>query len=145
VAEKAGAEGYAGDVTPKEAWTALQSDSKAVLVDVRTQPEWMFVGVPDLNSVGKQPLLVQWQLFPSMQKNPSFVEDLRSAGVERDAPVYFLCRSGGRSKSAAIAMTEAGYTACYNVAGGFEGAHDGEQHRGRKEGWKAEGLPWIQD
>ena len=44
---------YAGDVSPKEAWDALSGDKKAVLVDVRTIPEWAYVGVPDLRSVGK--------------------------------------------------------------------------------------------
>lgn len=145
MSDKAGAEGYAGDVTPKQAWDALEADERAVLVDVRTQPEWLFVGVPDLGEMGKQPLLVQWQIFPSMQKNPSFVDDLRKAGVPEDAPLYFLCRSGGRSRAAAIAVTEAGYKACYNVAGGFEGGHDSDKHRGGREGWKAEGLPWVQD
>ena len=31
------------------------------------------------------------------------------------------------------------------VAGGFEGAHDGAQHRGTAQGWKADGLPWVQE
>jgi rhodanese-related sulfurtransferase len=44
---------YAGDVSPADAWKALSQDSKAMLVDVRTQPEWNFVGVPDLRSLGK--------------------------------------------------------------------------------------------
>jgi rhodanese-related sulfurtransferase len=145
VAVNSDSQGYAGDVDPKEAWEALRNNEKAVLVDVRTQPEWVFVGVPDLRAAGKQPLLVQWQVFPSMQKNPNFIGDLRKAGVTEDAPVYFICRSGGRSRAAAIAATEAGFAACYNVAGGFEGNLDSERHRGHKEGWKADGLPWLQD
>ena len=32
-------------------------------------------------------------------------------------------------------MTEAGYRRCYNVAEGFEGQVDAEQHRGHKAGW----------
>ena len=32
-----------------------------------------------------------------------------------------------------------------DIAGGFEGPHDGKKHRGGKEGWKADDLPWIQD
>jgi rhodanese-related sulfurtransferase len=58
--------------------------------------------------------------------------------------VLFLCRSGGRSKSAAIAQTGAGYKKCYNVAGGFEGDLDADGHRGHIGGWKAAGLPWKQ-
>lgn len=138
-------EGYAGDVTPEQAWRALKENDEAVLVDVRTQPEWAFVGVPDLREAGKQPLLVQWQVYPSMQKNAQFADELRGAGIKEGQPVYFLCRSGGRSKAAAIAMTAEGFEACYNVAGGFEGDLDSKKHRGTQGGWKAEGLPWLQD
>jgi len=41
-------------------------------------------------------------------------------------------------------MTAAGYSRCYNVAGGFEGARDADGHRGTVEGWKAAHLPWVQ-
>ena len=55
-----------------------------------------------------------------------------------------LCRSGARSRAAAIALTEAGFAQAFNIAGGFEGDMDGEGHRGNREGWKAENLPWRQ-
>lgn len=135
---------YAGDITPEQAWDDLRANPKAVLVDVRTRPEWAFVGVPDLSSADKEAALISWQVYPEMQRNPSFEADVERLGLDRDAPVYFLCRSGVRSKAAAIAMTAAGYRACYNVAGGFEGDPDGERHRGGVNGWKASGLPWIQ-
>ena len=80
-----------------------------------------------------------------MVANGNFAQDLGRAGVPKDAAVVFLCRSGGRSRSAAIAMTEAGWQRCYNLSDGFEGAHDGARHRGTAEGWKASGLPWVQD
>jgi rhodanese-related sulfurtransferase len=41
-------------------------------------------------------------------------------------------------------MTQAGFKTCYNVAGGFEGPPDPDRHRGKVDGWKAVGLPWIQ-
>jgi hypothetical protein len=43
-----------------------------------------------------------------------------------------------------MALTEAGFTCAYNIAGGFEGDPDTERHRGRVNGWKADGLPWRQ-
>ena len=83
-----------------------------------------------------------------MQVNPDFVaaadKALRGAGRGPDAPVYFICRSGARSASAAAAMTAAGYSNCFNVAGGFEGQRDEGGHRGTVDGWKAAGLPWVQ-
>lgn len=139
---------YAGDVSVEETWRVLRDEQGAALVDVRTQAEWAYVGVPDLSSLEKKPLLIEWQVFPSLQVNAGFAPGLADAlekrAIAKDAPVFFLCRSGQRSKAAAIAMTEMGYTACHNVAGGFEGDLDETRHRGRTNGWKAAGLPWIQ-
>jgi rhodanese-related sulfurtransferase len=137
--------GYAGDVSPKEAFEALDRDSNAVLIDVRTSAEWSFVGMPDLKSIGRQPLQVEWQTYPSMAQNSSFAEEVARAGGAKGKPMYFLCRSGGRSKAAAIAMTAKGFGPCFNIAGGFEGNRDASNHRGTIEGWKESGLPWRQD
>lgn len=138
-------ESYAGDLTVRESWEVLARDANSVLVDVRSQAEWSFVGVPDLGSIGKKTALVSWQTFPGMKANPEFGAQLSAAGVSPDQTVLFLCRSGVRSKSAAVAMTAAGYKRCHNVAGGFEGPHDAQRHRGHVDGWKAAGLPWVQE
>jgi rhodanese-related sulfurtransferase len=127
-----------------EAWRAVCEKDDAQIVDVRTRAEWDFVGLPDLSESGKQPLLAEWQRYPAMQANPSFVDEMRAAGAKPGQPLYFLCRSGARSRSAAIVMTQAGFGPCYNIATGFEGNKNAEGHRGSKEGWKADGLPWIQ-
>ena len=115
-------------------------------VDVRTRAEWSFVGVPDLSAAGKEPVLMEWQLFPTMSLNPGFAADLSSAlgQARKNAPVLFLCRSGARSRAAAIAMTGVGFSRCFNILGGFEGDLDGMKHRGRQNGWKAADLPWVQ-
>ena len=136
---------YAGDVKPTEAWKLLSENQKAQLVDVRTRPEWMFVGLPDLTSIGRRPVLQSWQVFPAMDIDPNFIAELTDQLGDKDAPVLFICRSGGRSRAAAQALTAAGYKRCYNVAEGFEGNPDAERHRGKTGGWKAAGLPWVQD
>jgi rhodanese-related sulfurtransferase len=139
---------YAGDVDCRECWDLLSSEAKAQLIDVRTSAEWNFVGVPDLAALGREPILIEWQRYPDMAVNPSFVQALSSEldarGVTKETPLLFLCRSGARSQSAAMAMTGAGYGRAYNVAGGFEGARDDAGHRGTVEGWKHDGLPWMQ-
>ena len=139
---------YQADVTPAEAWSTLSNEPGAALVDVRTAAEWSYVGLPDVSTIGAPFLRVEWQSFPSGEVNPAFAEALDAAlkkeGTSPDAPVYFICRSGARSASAAAAMTAAGYSRCYNVAGGFEGPRDAEGHRGTVEGWKAAKLPWVQ-
>ncbi len=135
---------YAGDVSPKEAWDLLENNQDAVLVDVRTRPEWEFVGLPDLALLGREPILVEWQNYVSGQ-NLSFVDDIQKAGILKEAPILLLCRSGVRSLSAAVALTAAGFQTCYNIADGFEGQLDENRHRGaRGTGWKACDLPWLQ-
>ena len=136
---------YAGDVDPRRTWELLKADPKAVLIDVRTKPECRYVGHPDLAAIGKRPVFVEWQSYPDLAKNQRFAEEIAALGVAKDTPLFFLCRSGGRSKAAAILMTGLGYGHCYNVADGFEGAKDAAGHRGKDGGWKAQGLPWLQD
>lgn len=140
--------GYAGDISASEAFSILQEDSASVLVDVRTKAEWNYVGAPDLSRLGKQTLLIEWQEFPSMTLNPNFTATLEKAlhekNIASDAPILFLCRSGARSRAAAIALTQAGHTRCFNIADGFEGPLDDKRHRGAIGGWKAQGLPWLQ-
>jgi rhodanese-related sulfurtransferase len=132
----------------EETWTRLSQDQGSVLVDVRTSAEWAFVGLPDLTSIGKRPVLVEWLDFPGNTPNQAFVAQLSDAltavGANKDTELFFLCRSGGRSLSAARAMAAAGYTRCRNVADGFEGPLDPNRHRGGLGGWKAKGLPWAQ-
>ncbi len=136
--------GYAGDLPPTAAYDLLRSEPKALLVDVRTDAEWTYVGMPDLAATGQAPVKLAWQLFPAMQVNPDFVAALSRQVPDKSTPLLFLCRSGVRSKAAALAMTAAGYARAYNIEEGFEGGLDPEKHRGRVGGWKARGLPWIQ-
>lgn len=136
---------YAGDVSPEDAWKILNEDKNSFLVDVRTQPEWAFVGVPDLSGLGKDLILLSWRMYPTMAVNADFCSQLEKAVLEKDAKVFFLCRSGHRSMDAAIEFTRYGYKHCYNIAGGFEGDVDANRHRGNKNGWKLANLPWGQN
>ena len=132
------------NVAPKQAFQALQTDPAARLVDVRTKADWSYERLPDLSGTGQEPVLVPWQVFPTMQVNGDFMGHLKQAGVGPEHKVYFLCRSGVRSAAAAQAALAAGYQHAYNIAGGFEGPPDEEGHRGQVAGWKADGLPWRQ-
>lgn len=134
---------YVGDISPAEAWAILSENPRAVLVDVRTHPEWVFVGLPDLSSLGRTVVTIAWQHYPQMARNPAFLDELKVAEVRTEDPVILLCRSGVRSKAAAEFLTRQGFTACYNVSDGFEGHLDANKHRGQG-GWRAAGLPWGQ-
>lgn len=140
--------GGVDDVDVEEVWERLKSDPGSQLIDVRTQAEWSFVGLPDVSSLGKQLLCIEWQHFPGGQSNQTFTSQTESALAQvragKDTELFFICRSGQRSLHSAEALAAAGYRACHNVAGGFEGPLDSNGHRGSVAGWKAAGLPWVQ-
>ena len=128
---------YSGAVTPSEAWTLAQHLPNVKIVDVRTHPEWQFVGVvPNAE-------LIEWKRYPRMERNEDFLARLRQA-VDPESVVLFLCRSGVRSHDAAAYAAANGYAESFNILEGFEGSLDGAQHRGQINGWKAHGLPWVQ-
>jgi rhodanese-related sulfurtransferase len=128
---------YEGALTPQEAFQVMRENAAAKLVDVRTRAE--------LEWVGRVPGAVEVELltYPGSRPNPDFVQQLEKE-VEKDAPVLFLCRSGGRSHNAAMMAMQAGYAEAYNVLEGFEGDMDDDGHRNTKGGWRAAGLPWVQ-
>lgn len=132
---------YAGGVSPQLAWR-LFSAGEAALVDVRTAEERKFVGhVPGS-------LHVAWATGTSLTRNPSFVRELEARLASdggKDAVVLLLCRSGKRSVLAAEAAAAAGFSHVFNVLEGFEGEIDERQHRGGSDGWRFQGLPWVQD
>lgn len=119
----------------------MSSDASAILIDVRTEAEWNFVGVPVTESLGRQPRFVQWITFPGGAPNPEFISQAAD-GLQTGQPVLFLCRSGARSQAAAEAFEAAGFTATHNISAGFEGDKGPEGHR--VGGWKHSGLSWGQ-
>lgn len=130
------ADGYAGDVTPQQAWQWVQA-GQAVLVDVRSDAEREWVGyVPGAAAVA-------WKQWPGMAMNADFDAQMRAA-VPEGARAVLLCRSGVRSIAAAQRATELGLTA-YSITGGFEGVPDEHAQRGHKNGWRHAGLPWRQN
>jgi rhodanese-related sulfurtransferase len=141
---------YAGDITPLDAWKLLSDNPQAVLVDVRTDAEWRFVGVPDLSSLGRDVVYIEWNTSDG-KHNENFLAELQDrippldadAAGQGERPVVFLCRSGNRSIGAAEVATEAGIAPSYNMLDGFEGHLDAHGHRG-ESGWRAVGLPWKQ-
>lgn len=128
---------YAGAVTPAEARVAMQLAPGAKLIDVRTRAELDWVGrVPDA-------IEIEWSHYPGMAKNENFLAQFKQQ-VDREALVFFLCRSGARSDQAARLVAEAGFSGCYNILEGFEGDKDANGQRNKIGGWRQAGLPWVQ-
>jgi rhodanese-related sulfurtransferase len=141
VARKVGSSGYAGELTASEVVRYCAAHSDGVIVDVRTDAEWQSVGVVDAANLQAQVVYLSWRMLPQMQINPDFLTQLTKCVPDVASAIFFLCRSGVRSYEAATMMAEHGYTHCFNIIGGCESVADGS---GRPNGWKAEGMPWVQ-
>jgi len=137
---------YAGNLSPEDTWQRLQDDPTAILIDVRTPEEWAYVGIVDMTQIKRNAVFVPWLFYPRMDINRNFVPQVLEAAKPQneDTPLLLICRSGVRSAYAAHALTQMGYTQCYNVASGFEGDPNDDKHRGTINGWKVAGLPWVQ-
>ena len=127
-------------LTPKETFEFLRADPDALFVDCRSEMEYLFVGHP------VDALHVSWNDGPDWEINPHFVGQVkRLAGTDHATrPIVLICRSGNRSVEAGAALEKAGLRNVYNVLHGFEGDLDENHHRGSKNGWRYEGLPWAQ-
>jgi rhodanese-related sulfurtransferase len=133
-------------LNPKQAWELLQHEPRAILVDIRSTMEYLFVGHP------KGSIHIPWMDEPDWTVNPDFVRRVRElmlggAICDSDsgcAPIILICRSGKRSLEAGRKLIEAGFGEVFNVLEGFEGELDDDHHRSTLGGWRHAGLPWEQ-
>ncbi len=122
----------------------LSKQGESVLVDVRTEEEWKFVGVPHLDSINKKVVFISWRVYPDMAVNRLFVTKITNMFPDRGFTLLFLCRSGQRSLEAVNELVKLNYTNCYNISDGFEGRLSNVQRRSTIDGWKFNDLPWVQ-
>ena len=132
-------------LSPREAYDILQSIPSALLIDIRSNMEFLFVGHPT------DALHVPWIDEPDWEVNPDFVKEVRQlmlGGVcdqgESTPPIILICRSGKRSVDAGNVLLEAGFHNVCHVDEGFEGDRDNDHHRSSVGGWRFRGLPWQQ-
>jgi rhodanese-related sulfurtransferase len=132
-------------LTPAEAWKICQENSRALLIDIRSSMEYLFVGHPE------GAVHVPWIDEPEWVVNPNFATDIRKlmlGGVVDDddgsVPIILICRSGKRSKEAGHLLIDAGIHNVYHIDEGFEGELDSEHHRSTLGGWRYHKLPWQQ-
>ena len=127
---------YEGELTPQEAFNILQAEPGAVLVDVRSRAELELVGyVP-------QSTHIEWAFYPGMVANADFANQLQKQ-LDKELTLIFMCRTGGRSHSAAVMANQLGYHNIYNMLEGFEGEANYLKQRTLINGWKHAGLPWT--
>lgn len=132
-------------LSPNKAFELLEANPKAVLIDVRSSMEYLFVGHP------KGAVHVAWIDEPDWKINEHFSANVRqvmlgglSSHEEDNAPVVLICRSGKRSLEAGEVLIKDGFHEVYNVEEGFEGELDKDHHRSTVGGWRFHGLPWEQ-
>ena len=133
-------------ISPQEAWEIMQKEPRSVMIDVRSDMEFLFVGHP----VGA--IHIPWIDYPDWRLNPDFVTEVRKlvlGGVcyekpNSGVPILLICRSGKRSLEAGNLLVKEGFCDVYNVAEGFEGELDEKHHRSTRGGWRFQGLPWEQ-
>ena len=131
-------------ISSKQCFERLSEESSSYLVDVRTKPEWLFVGLPDLQSLNKQTICVSWHMYPEMEINENFKSEILKSGINKQDTIFLICRSGNRSCDAAEFLASRGFTNCFNVIDGFEGENDPNHQRSTINGWKYYKLPWKQ-
>ncbi|MCH9047845.1 MAG: sulfurtransferase [Proteobacteria bacterium] len=140
-------------LTSKEAYEEIQvEEHKILFLDVRTRAEVEVVGMPTVADANVPYMLMaepmtwndDWGSF-KMVRNQNFLaavkERLEKKGLTQDDKVFLMCRSGGRSASAADLLSEAGFTNVFSVVDGYEGdkAKNGKRIL---NGWKNSDLPW---
>ncbi|HBR96894.1 MAG TPA: sulfurtransferase [Gammaproteobacteria bacterium] len=134
------------EISCKEAWNIVESDPRALIIDVRSSMEFLFVGHP------KGAVHIPWIDEPDWDVNPHFVADVRKVLLgggacvdeENCVPVMLICRSGKRSREAGRLLVEAGMKQVHNIDEGFEGELDDNHQRSSLGGWRFHGLPWEQ-
>ncbi|MDX2421762.1 MAG: rhodanese-like domain-containing protein [Amphritea sp.] len=143
-------------VTASEAWTMMQQNDAAILVDVRDPIEIKFTGFATPTRIHVPWMVADASIWSDKQggwamvKNPNFVqqvtEKLKQLGATADTPIIMMCRSGStRSAPAVNVLADQGYKNVWTVVDGFEVSKlkEGDSKGVRAvNGWRNSGLPW---
>ena len=110
----------------------VKSNPKCVLLDVRTEEEWVSDGKPDGETIGLKTYFLTIQ-FADKSFNQNFIEDFKKLNIQKDSEILTMCMGGVRSQAAAELLTKENYK-CVNISDGFLGNPE-------NVGWKNSGLP----
>jgi rhodanese-related sulfurtransferase len=135
----------------------LASKEKLLFLDVRTRAEVNFLGMPTVADANVPYMeidsMYSWDekkgVF-KLEPNSGFVTEvqdrLQQKGLDQNAKIIVMCRSGDRSAKAVDLLAKIGFKNIYSVVDGYEGdvAKDGD-HKGQRvvNGWRNSNLPWT--
>ena len=63
---------------PSFVYSELTKEVSSFLIDVRSKPEWNFVGFPYCKNMKNDVIFCEWAFYPLMQKNPYFEDEILS-------------------------------------------------------------------
>jgi len=100
----------------------LKSNSKIILLDVRTEGEWDGYGKPDGEKLGLKTYFLTI-------KDENFVNEFKDLLISKDYEILTMCKVGQRSQFVAQLLEKNDYI-CTNISDGFDG-------------WKSSDLPCL--
>ena len=100
----------------------LKSNSKIILLDVRTEGEWDGYGKPDGEKLGLKTYFLTI-------KDENFVNEFKDLLISKDYEILTMCKVGQRSQFVAQLLEKNDYI-CTNISDGFDG-------------WMSSGLPCL--
>tara|TARA_B100000900_G_C20373595_1_gene631458 strand:- start:396 stop:779 length:384 start_codon:yes stop_codon:yes gene_type:complete len=106
-----------------DAFELLSKKVDSYLIDTRSDLEWKTTGIPDLSSINKETILINWG--PILDK--SFFEQYKKFLIIRfnqNDSLFFICRSGSRSLMAAQFAVKFGFKNSFNIYDGFYNDND---------------------
>ena len=143
-------------LTSAEAYETATKE-KVLFLDVRTRAEVNFLGIPTVADANipymEMDNMYSWDekkgVF-KLEPNSGFMTEvqqrLKQKGMDTNAKIIVMCRSGDRSAKAADLLAKSGYKNVYSVVDGYEGdvAKEGD-HKGQRavNGWRNANLPWT--
>ena len=110
----------------------LQKNSKSVLVDVRTEKEWIADGKPDGEKIGLKTYFLTIQ-FADGSFNENFINEFKKLNIPKDNEILTMCMGGVRSQAAAEILIKENYI-CTNISDRF-------MVNGQNPGWRRSNIP----
>ena len=100
----------------------LKSDSKKILLDVRTEGEWVSHGKPDGEKLGLKTYFLTI-------KDENFLNEFKNLLINKEYEILTMCKVGQRSQFVSQLLEKDDYV-CVNISDGFDG-------------WQSSDLPCL--